>query len=288
MKMKRMVAVLGCSGLVLFSTTGCHRFITKTELMDRIVEANSRVETVHLEGDVLITITTEMGDSSESREIPFSMSGAIDMVNKRMQMEIGLFALGAGGKSTTVMYGIGDTVYARTNVPDVLEFWIKTDMPQGSWDTQNQAYMMFKMVDDSEVHSVTTDWIEGKRCYRVELSPDFETMMRMLSQQMGFDRIMGAVLSVVSFEDAHSTFWIAKGTYLPIKSEGVVTMFPNVTDPLEDEEKAQTKIRIESQSIFWDYNEPVSIELPDEATGAPYVPTPPLPDLEIPEIEPSM
>jgi len=276
--MKR-IAFLGV--LILALTTSLLAGCTEKELtqedMEQLVNdvlvVNADVETVKF--DMNTTTKMEMigGPEPDGATMVGEGTGAIDSTNREMQIIMDM-DVDVPGKEKQSMpmesYLVDGWMHIKVSVEEQGAQWMKMQLPDEMWDSQSAIGQQIEFLETAEeVNFQGREDVNGTDCYVVEVVPSAEALNKMLSQIQMSD-MEGADLSQFSFSETIKEMsfkqWIAEDGYLIMKSETHVAMEMSPEDVGASVEEFQ-KITVDQNSVmvFYDYNEPVSIELPIEA-----------------------
>ncbi len=276
--MKR-IALLGVLILALMASllVGCaDKELTQEDieqLVNDVLVANAEVETVKF--DMNTTTKMEMigGPQPDGATMVGEGTGAIDSTNKQMQiiMDMDIDVPGKERQSMPMEYYLVDGwMHIKVTVEEQGAQWMNMQFPDDMWDSQSYIGQQIEFLETAEeVNFLGSEDVNGTDCYVVEVLPSPEALNKMLSQIQMPD-IEGADLSQLSFADMIKEMsfkqWIAEDGYLIMKSETRVVMEISPEDVGASVEEFQ-KITADQSSVmvFYDYNEPVSIELPAEA-----------------------
>ena len=243
-----------------------------------------------------MTVTTEMikmGNETNATE-PMVMvingSGVVDNINKSMMMVMstcmnmsGLMEANTSENTSldipeticmeTEMYIINNTMYLKMDMGTLLpnqSLWLKQEMTEADWESEDLQGQQMELLNCSNVTLLDDAEVNGVECYVLKLVPDTEKCWEILMNQSIRDQlVMGAagmqntsdVLNQ-SISNITMTEWIAKDTKFVMKSEAAMDM----TISPDTEEEA--KVAIDYTVAFYDYNVPVTIELPAGADNA--------------------
>ena len=276
--MKR-IAFLGLLVITLMTSllVGCaDKELTQEDLeqlVNDVLVANAEVETVKF--DMNTTTKMEMigGPQPDGATMIGEGTGAIDSANKKMQIIIDM-DIDVPGKEKQSMpmesYLVDGWMHIKVSVEEKGAQWVKMQFPDDMWDSQSQISQQIELLKTAkEVNFLGSEDVNGTDCYVVEVVPGTQALNKMLSQIQMPD-IEGADLSQLSFADMIKEMsfkqWIAEDGYLIMKSETHVVMEITPEDVGASVEEFQ-KITADQSAVmvFYDYNEPVSIELPVEA-----------------------
>ena len=243
------------------------------QLVNDVLVANAEVETVKF--DMNTTTKMEMigGPQPEGATMVGEGTGAINSAKKEMQiiMDMDINVPGKEKQSQPMeAYLVDGWMHIKVSVEEKGAQWMKMQLPDEMWDSQSQVSQQIELLKTAkEVNFLGSEDVNGTDCYIVEIVPGTEALNKMLSQIQMPD-IEGADLSQFNFADMIEEMsfkqWIAEDGYLIMKSETHVVMEINPEDVGASVEEFQ-KITADQSAVmvFYDYNEPVSIELPAEA-----------------------
>jgi len=276
--MKRIV-FLGVLILALMASllVGCaDKELTQEDieqLVNDVLVVNADVETVKF--DMNTTTKMEMigGPEPDGATMVGEGTGAIDSTNREMQiiMDMNVDVPGKEKQSMPMeSYLVDGWMHTKVSVEEQGAQWMKMQFPDEIWDSQSAIGQQIEFLETAEeVNFLGSEDVNGTGCYVVEVVPSAAALNKMLSQIQMPD-IEGADLSQFSFADMIKEMsfkqWIARDGYLIMKSETHVVMDISPEDVGASVEEFQ-KITMDQTSVmvFYDYNEPVSIELPAEA-----------------------
>jgi hypothetical protein len=276
--MKR-IAFLGILIIALMASllVGCaDKELTQEDieqLVNDVLVANAEVETVKF--DMNTTTKMEMigGPQPEGATMVGEGTGAIDSANREMQLIMDM-DVDVPGKEKQSMpmesYLVDGWMHIKVSVEEKGAQWIKMEFPDDMWDSQSAIGQQIEFLETAEeVNFLGSADVNGTDCYVVEVVPSAEALDKMLSQ-IQMPEIEGADFSELSFADMIKEMsfkqWIAEDGYLVMKSETHVEMeiYPEDVGASVDEFQKITADQ-SAVMVFYDYNEPVSIELPAEA-----------------------
>jgi hypothetical protein len=143
-------------------------------------------------------------------------------------------------------------------------------LPDDMWDSQSQLSQQIEMLQTAEeVNFLGSAEVNGTDCYLVEIVPGAEVLRQLLSefQMPDIEGVDAAKLNLGELiKELAIKQWIAKDGYLIMQSETHVIMEISPEDVGADVEEFQQITADQSAvMLFYDFNEPVSIELPAEA-----------------------
>lgn len=275
--------------ILSFTFVGCDEegeTLPPGQLDQIITEAKSAmedIETYQFDMDMVMLMDMIGGDFPGEITMDVSGTGAINNVDKKMKLIMTMtMAMEMSGLGEQTMeqesYFVEEWMYTKASIGGTDIGWIKMEMPEGMWETQNQLDQQVEFLtgDLSMVTLLGSEKVAGVDCYVFEVTPDMVDLVNYLSQQQGME---GLALDLTSLITAIKEFsikeWVAKDSYLCMKSSNQILM--EMTPELvgaspEDFEKMTMDMDIDM--TFHSYNEPVSIVLPPEAQDAEEIPTP--------------
>ncbi|KPK20730.1 MAG: hypothetical protein AMJ70_08155 [Dehalococcoidia bacterium SG8_51_3] len=243
------------------------------QLVNDVLVANAKVQTVKF--DMNTTTKMEMigGPQPEGATMVGEGTGAIDSANREMQLIMDM-DIDVPGKAKQSMpmesYLVDDWMHIKVSVEEKGAQWMKMPLPDEMWDSQSAISQQIELLQTAKVvNFLGREDVNGMDCYVVEMVPSAEALNKMLSQ-MQMPDIEEADFSHLSFADMIKEMsfkqWIAEDGYLIMKSETHVLMEISSEDVGAAVDEFQ-KITADQTSVmlFYDYNEPVSIELPADA-----------------------
>jgi hypothetical protein len=276
MSVVKIILALSLALVISLTLVGCDQGLPQDEI-DRIIEnvANVQYDTVSMDMDM--TMTVEIFGGAESGEMAMfgDGTGVMDMVNREMQMTMNMtIDIPELGEQTMVskVYLVGEWMYTGVEVTDLGEQWFKVEVTPGMWEQQNQLDQQIEFLKSAvKVKSLADQTVDGTDCYVFEVVPSVEALGEMLSQQssamggLDFSQLDLAGL----FEEMKVKEWIAKDSYHVFNAEVYMRMrmLPeDVGATAADFDKMVMDMNITMH--LYDYNQPVSIDLPAEALDA--------------------
>ena len=281
--MKKILMVLVALTLP-FALIGCagKEELTQKEI-DQIVDkaAIATAEANTYKFDMYMPMTIEVIGGPQPGEMTMAVdaTGAIDNVNKEMQMIMDMMTIDVPGHTEQEMameiYIVGEWMYVKMDIPVVGEQWVKVRLTEEIWEEQNQVEQQIEFLKTvTQVSFLHSKNVGSTECYVMEIVPSMEALGKLLSQTPGTEDIDWGELDLAAlFKEMSIKEWIAKDSYLLMKSQVymLIEMSPeDVGASEEDFEKMTMDMNIEMR--LYGYNEAVSIELPEEAATAQEIP----------------
>jgi hypothetical protein len=247
-------------------------------IIEKVPQAMSDVKTYQFELDMSIDMALEAEDEAYGETITMELGGTFDLENREMMMDVfvSLVMFAGGVEMSGEMYLIDDMLYAMNEDPELGSTWSKVEMPEGYWEEVSQIEPQVELLKAVQVEVVGSENVKGVDCYILNLIPDVEQLWQLAMQQSGVTgEEMLPDIDVESFQDIFKYFslkqWIAKDTYFLIKAEMNIAMELTPETLSYPEEDGLMTMDIAMYLLAYNYNQPVSIVLPDgaeEAIGA--------------------
>jgi hypothetical protein len=176
------------------------------------------------------------------------------------------------------IYIVDEWVYVRMSIPEVGEEWMKMELTPEMWGLWEQVDQQVELLETAtEVKFVGSEVVNGIQCYVFDIMPDMEQLAEYLAQQqvmlgMGLAE-MENLEELLDKTSLSIEEWIAKDSSLLMKAQAnmrVEVTPDDVGATPEDFDKMTMDLSMDM--TVYDYNQPVSIELPPEALEAPAIP----------------
>lgn len=277
-----IVAVAMCAGCVE------EERVSTAEIKEMVLATAESIDTYKFDMD----ITQKTLISNETGEMEMTTlstgNGVVDNLNKKMKLGMTMtmeMPEEAEMPETMEMkmdvYFINNTMYTKMDmgIPEMPAQWTKMEMPEGYeefWESQNQVDQQMELLKVSEMELLEDEKVNDVDCYVLKLTPDIEKYWDIVMKQEGMSELMQNLQQNVSFDigemikEMSLKYWIAKDTKFPMKTEMQIKMVISSADlniPETEEEFTMTMDQ-RTDMVFYDYNKPVTIELPKEAESA--------------------
>ncbi len=283
-----VVMLSGCTDKEQINTAEIkEELLNSAEIKEMILASVEEIDTYKFDMDM--TQETLISNETDETKMTTVSTGkaVVDAANKKMSMEM-TSSMETPDKAempdgptemTMVMYLVDNAMYMKMDmgIPGIPVQWTKMDMPEGyedTWDSQNQMEQQIELLSISEVDLLKAETVNGVDCYVLKITPDMEKYSEFLMKQGGMSKLMqgmqedfdiGKLIKGMSI-----TQWIAKDTLFPMKTEMQMKMVISSEDlNLPDAEETFTMTLDQSTTlVFYDYNKPVNMELPEDAKNA--------------------
>ncbi len=273
---KRLFSILLILVMVL-SFSSCESGLS-AQIVNGAIESLDKITTYQYDMNVNVDIVYDTFEVVVSTEF----NGVFDVENEQMEMDINSCSIinGDEGQRVGEMYLIDNIVYESVtlivnDVHDMEPMWTKREMPAGYWEEMNQVKVQIAFLEEVvQVEVIGSDEVRGIDCYVLEIIPDMEKFWQTSMQQPGV-----AMLPAIDEEFPQEVFkgfsmkqWIEKDTYFLAKAE-IETVLELTPEALgSPEEQGLITMDITIDLMVYNYNQPVSIILPQEAEEAPEMP----------------
>lgn len=263
-----------------FTACGGETLPTAEEIVDGAVQALDDIQSYEFEMDMALDMAAEYEGENVEMIMEADYSGALDLDNQQMRMGMDLNVKMTGEDAIDAameLYLIDGIGYTMMDVPGEDPVWEKEDeISEADWEQVIEVLMLarpqIELLEASEVEVIGSESVKGVDCYVLKLTPDMEQLWETAGQQaalgfteeMGWPNLTGEVL-----DKASSSFsvkqWIAQDTYLLMKTTMDIDLELTAESMGMPEEEGTATIAVVMNVLAYNYNQPVSIELPPEA-----------------------
>jgi hypothetical protein len=214
----------------------------------------------------------------------------IDIFRREMKMDMSIDMVYCGSRDniSLEMYFQGGYEYDKSHSLHVYgpggNPWEKSRLTDEIWTAESQiSYYIELLKTGSQANVLGSEDVSGIDCYVLTLSPSTEAMVDWVISQgqpagPSLGVMAGGAISVHradAYQGGSVRLWVEKDSYLPLKAEvsAVFDGFVGGGDhPVSSEPYIPTTGHVNSsfdaQATFSGYNQPVSIQLPQEALNA--------------------
>ena len=272
--MKKLLLALA---LVVAAFAGCvEETPSADDLKMMMMDSVEKVKTSRstMETDQTITVTNKTGSTTFDMVSQGEVFTNVTNRSMWMTMTATTSSEDVEENLTTVRetYLLGDTVYMKLG-----ENWtVLTGIPPEMWDRQDQLKNQMEIINHSAAEVIGSAKIDGQDTYELKVVPDMETFSVALAEEMGSMPLYGINLTKLYEESEMDwTVWLSKETKLPLKSQMhmKLTLTPEMMGlPVEGAGFVKMIVDTEVTKLYYEYNQPVDIELPEEARRAPPMP----------------
>jgi hypothetical protein len=245
------------------------------EIIEKAVQAMEDVRTYRFEMDMSMDMELEYEGEAYEETMTMELSGALDLENQEMMMDMlmSMMVFGEDEEMSGEIYLIDDMMYVMAKYTDSDPMWVKVAMPEDYWEQMNQIEPQVELLEAVQVEVTGSENIRGVDCYALTLAPDIEQLWQLAMQQSGMaGEEMLPEMDLELYRDIFKDFsmkqWIAKDTYFLAKAEMSIEIEATPEDMGYPEEEGMMTMGITMDFLAYDYNQPVSIVLPEGAEDA--------------------
>ena len=261
--------------VLALSFTACEKEPSEQEIIDGVIESFENIKTYQFELDMTMNANGEVGGEAIEQNMTMDNSGTFDLENLQMKTYL---SAGSGDEISRVeSYVIDGMVYARPEAPGEEPMWIKSEAPAEYWEMMKGVSGLEnykELLQTAEVKILGSEKVNGVDCYELELTPEMAKLYQAAMIPVGGGGQAGILPTIPEelIQDIFSSFsvkqWVAKDNYFLMKTE--INMTIESTPELMDYMGEEGDVSIDVTIIFlaYNYNQPVSIELPPEAENA--------------------
>lgn len=290
-----LVAVVAITALVISSGyAGADEQLTPEEIRDMVLTNASAIDTYSFDLEMVMDMfmINETGSKIDLIEL-CTGKGVVDNINQEMAtwMNLGTRITDKEELPETTLwmtldlYIVNNTLYMQERIADESPNWTKMAMPEedeywGSEDdlkqqikSHDQLKQQLDFLNDSEVMRLEDAVVDGVDCYVLKIEPNLENywddlMNHSTTDEMEMSDQNLSILDFYSQMNLTMTDWIAKDTKFPMMT--LMTMELRSKDLAIPETEEKFSMWMDSEVVlrFYDYNKPVSIELPAAAENA--------------------
>jgi hypothetical protein len=232
-------------------------------------------------------ITDVVGGNDAGKWTVFTRSNfAVNLASNQGQMysEMSIEMEGFGEEGivqdvTYDAYMYPDWIYYRMEVPGMGEQWMKmptTEELEVNFNTDMAHEHLGLLESAAELELLWYEEVDGEECYVLSAVPDMEKFMQLVAQQQGSTQDVDWE-EIATFTDVYKKFeyycYITKDSRMVkrIVYEMEIETTPEQAGASENDFDTM-KITMSMDVKYYDYNEPFSMDLPDEAQDAMEVP----------------
>jgi len=259
--------------VMVLSLAACAKEPSAQEIVDGVIESLDDIRTYQFDMDMTMDVAGEAEGEVFEGTMVIDSSGASDFENRQMRMDVTINVAVPGEDEIEMameMYLIGDMMYMMMEIPEMGPMWIKSEMPEGYWEEMSQVEPQIELLEAAQVEVIGSERVGGIDCYVLEVTPDLEQLWQIVMQQAemagGMPDVAEEFLQEI-FRSFSVKQWVAKDTYFMTKAE--MDMAVELTsEAMGFPEEGILTMDIAMVLLAYDYNQPVSIELPPEAEEA--------------------
>ena len=241
--------------------------ITEANIKEKVVEAYENVDTYKMKTEMVMNMTGEIEGEEKTMKMTITMDSVYDLENEK-QKHSSQMSTGEGAMSYTLeqeMYLVENTLYIK-----MLDKWYKKVLEDPPALDQTEA--LREMFNASEILEMKEENLDGEDVYYMSLDPTLSELAGSFAKTQDLYEELGLSQSEIdleeieeAIEDCEVYYWVSK------KDLRIVKVLTKIDMRLEEtllEEEIKITEHMEITATLTDYNEPMSIELPEEAKYA--------------------
>lgn len=241
--------------------------ITEANIKEKVVEAYENVDTYKMKTEMVMNMTGEIEGEEKTMKMTIMMDSVYDIKNEK-QKHSSQMSMGEGAMSYTLeqeMYLVENTLYIK-----MLDKWYKKVLEDPPILDQTEA--LREMFNASEILEMKEENLDGEDVYYMSLDPTLSELAGSFAKTQALYGELGLSQSEIdleeieeAIEDCEVYYWVSK------KDLRIVKVLTKIDMSLEEillEEEIKVTEHMETTETLTDYNEPMSIELPEEAKYA--------------------
>jgi hypothetical protein len=261
--------------------------VSAAKIKNFTLESYKDFSSCTFEYQMTMNSNSEYNGETYTMDMTMDGNGAIDITNKQLMMKMDIKGNAESSGSTMMeledsqintnaeCYFMDNIMYMKMEYLET-EQWIKMDfsgndvfeesLSDSVWDSYDQMGMSQELLEISEVKRLPDETINGVECHVLKLIPNinelYETMMNQQSLgSYGSTSSMGYMDISSMVEDFSVKLWSAKDTNYIMRILMKISIDMHMFG-------ASSSADMEMSIQFSDHNEPINIELPEEAENA--------------------
>jgi hypothetical protein len=250
------------------------------EIIGGAVESFDNISTYQFELDMTMHTTGEVEGEAIEHTVTMVNSGTLDLENKQMKTDLSVDSVDEMMRVES--YIIDGVVYAKPEAPGEEPGWIKSEAPEEYWEMMTAVSGLknyIELLKTAQVEVTGSEQVKGVDCYMLQLTPAVPELYQTAMNPVGGVGQAGMLAPVPEelLEDMFRSFsvkeWVSKDTYFLMKAE--IDMTIETTPEFKDYlgEDVDVSIDITISFLTYNYNQPVTIVVPEEALEASEMPT---------------
>ena len=251
--------------IVCFLLISCSSGLTPEQIQDRLIKANSNLNSYSIEMRMDMNIETDyMGKIMDVTSIVIS-EGLFDRQNKKMVMKGTVTSRSEDVQTDmeTEAYIMDNFLYSKT-----MDIWMKMEMSNSIWSQQDQIEQTLELIKSGDLELLDEEKIDGKEYYVAKLNPDIKKILEIAfkNQEQQLSQLETDFEDMI--EKYSATIWVNKDTFIIEKSRVEMTMNVESEEVAGDQSSGHMELDSVVESKISNINLPVEITLPKEAENA--------------------
>jgi len=229
--------------------------------------------------DMSMNMEMAGGSSPGTMEMTMRGDGKADVAASTMLMDLDVSldsdvqGMEGSQEMSAEMYMLTDWIYMNLEMTGMGKQWVKTPVTEDVKEAFNMNVVdqqLMPLESMGEVEFLKYESVDGSQCFVLSIVPDIDAMKAWLEAQQitsttaDWDMLVGDMFNELSYK-----VWVDTETNLLKKMTMVVDM--NLTASqvgATDTDFDSMTMHMELEMTLSDYNEPITIDLPDEALDA--------------------
>jgi outer membrane lipoprotein-sorting protein len=237
--------------------------LSAEQVLENTLAAQADVESFRLD----VTLTADVQSSDTEGAISLDANCAVDLADREAEATADLSLQMTGLAITAEMqaYAVDNYAYIMTSVFGQTE-WTKQAIPADTWQTiADSQHQIQGLLGSVAADLGKEENVNGVGCYVLHLTPDLDELQQALMEQPGIGEGLAEMPDLESIVQK-MTFkvWVDKDTYFLTKAKIDIT----IIIPADTVGTSEGTVNLSLELLAYDYNQPISIELPSEAQSA--------------------
>ena len=275
--MVRVIATLFIACLLALPITGCSNSAHSTTLarsqivVDKTLSAIAQVKSYQLDTDF-----TDVSGFTE-----WQGTRVVDVPDKEMAMNMEI-TMGPSPslKVSDEIYFTNGQEYLKTvsegNFPQTVG-WTKRNLVDDVWDQQTQIPFLTELLKTAtKISSMENEQLNNVNCYVLTITPSAQASADFVLSQgqpggpefFSIDVEGGWMITADLYNAGSIKLWISQDDYLPLKVEAEFDFKQAKGNLPVDTAPSKVINNYHNELEFSDYNQPISIQLPQDALNA--------------------
>lgn len=260
---------------------GCQsKALSTEEILSNTTSAMAKIDSYKIAYDMVLDMEIVGGKQAMKIAMDGTGTGAMDVINKKMQMALDMNAEipGAGTSQvkmslTMEMFMVDGWLYTKMTIPMSGVKWTKTKV-EGNEISQDQLAQLIQLMKSTILTTLTgSEKVNGIDCYVLQITPNMTDLWQWMMSQQGSNLTGDVDLSQFDLSKLIKSYelkyWISKTDFNLIKAKANMSMDvdPATVGASVGDFERMTML-IDLGMTFSDYNKAVNIQLPADAVNA--------------------
>jgi hypothetical protein len=253
--------------------SACATQVSAAEISTKTIAASSSVDTLKMDMSISLSVS---GYSDPSLNTSGTESGSawIDYTDKQMKMAVtGIMSIARLGDQVFSLqrYVLSGWEYTLYDFGDTGAQWMKSPETDAGWSSQDQFAQEIQFLKTAiNTSSSDSETVNGVDCYVLVIGPDLSVLNEWLKSQQAADSsdIDWSQVDLSLYKDLSLKIWVAKDNFRPVHEEISMTFavpLDSITPPTAT---GAPSITAKATIKYYDYDVPLTIQLPPEAASA--------------------